>query len=52
MENGKGKRDQAIVEELQLLEKMRKDHEWVVFGPQEAVEEEATELKIDAEINE
>ena len=51
MENKKEKRDKAILEELQLLEKMTKEHEWAVFGQKEAEEEETTEAKIDSEIN-
>ena len=41
--------EKAILEELQLLEKMRKEHEWIVFGQKEAEEEEEVEAHIDLE---
>ena len=43
MEDERGRKREAILRELQLLEKMRKEHEWVVFGQKEAEEEEKAE---------
>ena len=51
-EEGKKRKEDAILEELQLLEKMRKEHEWVVFGQKEAEEEEKIEAKLDIEASE
>lgn len=46
-EEEKKRQEKAILEELQLLEKMRKEHEWVVFGQKEAEEEEKIEAELD-----
>jgi len=46
-EEGKKRKEDAILEELQLLEKMRKEHEWAVFGQKEAEEEERIEAELD-----
>ncbi len=51
-EEGKKRKEDAILEELQLLEKMRKEHEWVVFGQKEAAEEEKIEAELDIEASE
>ena len=51
-EEGKKRKEDAILEELQLLEKMRKEHEWVVFGQKEAEEEEKIEAELDIEASE
>lgn len=32
MNKKKGKKEKAIIEELRLLEKMRKEHEWIAVG--------------------
>ncbi len=48
-EEGEKRKEDAILEELQLLEKMRKEHEWVVFGQKEAEEEEEIEAELDSE---
>ena len=48
MDEGEEKQ-KAILEELQSLEKLRKEHEWIVVGQKEAEEEEAAEAKIDSE---
>jgi len=48
-EEGKKGKEDTILEELQLLEKMRKEHEWVVFGQKEAEEEEKIEAELDSE---
>jgi len=43
------KKEQIILEELQLLEKMRKEHEWIVVGQKEAEEEEKAEAELGSE---
>jgi hypothetical protein len=43
------KKQKAILGELQLLEKLRREHEWIVIGQKEAEEEEEAELRIDSE---
>jgi len=48
-EEEKKMQEKAILEELQLLEKMRREHEWVVFGQKEAEEEEIIETELDIE---
>jgi len=48
-EEEKKRSEKAILKELQLLEKMRKEHEWIVVGQKEAEEEEEAESKIDLE---
>lgn len=45
----KKRKEEALLKELQLLEKMRREHEWVVFGSEEADEEERIESKLDSE---
>ena len=45
----KERKEEAILKELQLLEKMREEHEWVVFGQEEAEEEEKIEAELDSE---
>ena len=47
METNKEKK--ALLEKLTLLAKIRKQHEWIVFGQKEAEGEEETETKIDSE---
>lgn len=32
MNKKKGKKEKAIIEELRLLEQMRKEHEWIAVG--------------------
>jgi len=49
METEKEKEQKAILAKLTLLAKMRKLHEWTVFGPKEAEDEEKTEIEIDSE---
>jgi hypothetical protein len=44
------KKQKAILNELQLLEKLRKEHEWVFVGQKEAEEEEEAELRLDSEV--
>ena len=39
----------VILEQLQLLEKIRKEHEWVVIEQKEAEEEEKAEAKLESE---
>jgi len=51
-EEEKKRQEKAILEELQLLEKMRKEHEWVIFGQKEAEEEEKIEAELDIEASE
>ena len=51
-EEEKKMHEKTILEELQLLEKMRKEHEWVVFGQKEAEEEEKIEAELDSEASE
>jgi len=41
-----------ILEQLQLLEKIRKEHEWVVIEQKEAEEEEKAEAKLESEATE
>ena len=48
-EKEKKRQEKAILEELQLLEKMRKEHEWAIFGQNEAEEEEKIEAELDIE---
>jgi len=48
-EEEKKMQEKIILEELQLLEKMRREHEWVVFGQKEAEEEEIIETELDIE---
>jgi len=43
------KRQKAILEELALLERMRKLHEWTVFGQEEAEGLEKAEEKLESE---
>jgi hypothetical protein len=43
------RKQKAILDELQLLEKLRREHEWVVVGQKEAEEEEEAELRMDSE---
>ncbi|TET16592.1 MAG: hypothetical protein E3J75_04775 [Dehalococcoidia bacterium] len=49
METEREKEEKALLEKLTLLAKMRKQHEWIVFGQQEAEDEEEAETKIDSE---
>jgi len=51
-EEEKKRQEKTILEELQLLEKMRKEHEWVIFGQKEAEEEERIEAELDIEASE
>ena len=41
-----------ILEQLQLLEKIRREHEWVVIEQKEAEEEEKAEAKLESEVTE
>ncbi|MBA7482371.1 MAG: hypothetical protein GH144_01070 [Clostridia bacterium] len=41
-----------ILEQLQLLEKIRREHEWVVIEQKEAEEEEKAEVKLESEATE
>ena len=43
------KKKKAILEELALLERMRKLHEWTVFGQEEAEDLEKAEEKLESE---
>jgi len=52
MKKEMGKKDKAIIEQLRLMEKMRKDHEWVAVGQQEAEKEEESEIKLETEASE
>jgi len=52
MKKEMGKKDKAIIEQLRLMEKMRKDHEWVIVGQQEAEKEEEAEIKLETEASE
>jgi len=45
MDKEEERKQKAILEELQLLEKLRKEHEWIVVGQKEAEEE----AKMDSE---
>ena len=38
-----------ILEQLHLLEKIRREHEWVVIEQKEAEEEEKAEAKLESE---
>ena len=38
-----------ILEELQLIEKMRKEHEWAVVSQQEAECEEKAEVELESD---
>jgi len=49
METEKEKEEKAILAKLTLLAKMRKLHEWTVFGQKEAEDEEKAETEIDSE---
>ena len=49
MDDEKKRKRKAILRELQLLEKVRKEHEWVVFGQKEAAEEEKAEEELESE---
>lgn len=51
-EEEKKMQEKTILEELQLLEKMRREHEWVVFGQKEAEEDEIIEAELDSEASE
>jgi GTPase involved in cell partitioning and DNA repair len=48
MDEGEEKH-KAILEELQSLEKLRKEHEWIVVGQKEAEEDEEAEARMDSE---
>jgi hypothetical protein len=48
MDEGEEKQ-KAILEELQSLEKLRKEHEWIVVGQKEAEEDEEAEARMDSE---
>jgi hypothetical protein len=48
-EEERKRKDDAILKELQLLEKMRKEHEWAVFRQKEAEEVERIEAELDSE---
>ena len=41
-----------ILEQLQLLEKIRREHEWVVIEQKEAEEEEKAEAELESEATE
>jgi hypothetical protein len=43
------RKEKAILDELQLLEKLRREHEWIVVGQNEVEEEEEAELRINSE---
>lgn len=43
------KKEEATLKRLQLLEGMVKQHEWAVFGHQEAEEVERIETELDSE---
>lgn len=45
----KEKKEKAIIEELRLLEKIRKEHEWVAVGQKDAEEEEEAEVRLESE---
>jgi len=47
MDKEEERRQKAILDELQLLEKLRREHEWIVVGQKEAEEEEKAELRLD-----
>ena len=49
MEDEKDREEKAILAKLTLLAKMRKLHEWTVFGQREAEDEEKAETEIDSE---
>ena len=49
-EEGNKRKEDAILKELQLLEQMRKEHEWAIFGQKEAEEEEKIETELYKEI--
>ena len=48
MDEGEEKQ-KAILDELQLLEKLRREHEWIVVGQKEAEEDEEAEARMDSE---
>ena len=41
-----------ILEQMQLLEKIRKEHEWIVIEQKEAQEEEEAEAELESKANE
>ena len=43
------RKQKAILDELQLLEKLRREHGWIVVGQKEAEEGEEAELRVDSE---
>ena len=49
MGDEKDREEKAILAKLTLLAKMRKLHEWTVFGQREAEDEERAETEIDSE---
>lgn len=49
MDKEEEKKQKAILDELQLLEKLRREHEWIVVGQKETEEEEEAELRMDSE---
>lgn len=49
METEKEKEERAILAKLALLARIRKLHEWTVFGQKEAEDEEKAESEIDSE---
>jgi len=46
MKKEMGKKDKAIIEQLRLMEKLRKDHEWVAVGQKEAEKEDKAERRL------
>lgn len=49
MDKEEERKQKAILDELQLLEKLIIEHEWIVVGQKEAEEEEEAELRMDSE---
>jgi len=50
MKKGKeDRKERAIIEELRLMEKMMKAHQWVAVGQEEAEKEEKAEKRLEAE---
>ncbi len=52
MNKEKGKKEKAIIEELQLMEKIITEHEWIAVGQKDAEEEEEAEVRLESEASE
>lgn len=49
MKDEEERKRKAIIEELRLLEKIIKEHEWIAVSQEEAEKEEEAEVKLESE---